>query len=215
MENEVYLSKNKERRIRIEKAIQKKKNKTMGVLIIILIAVSILVWRIFYDTEKDTSQNLGQLYTDIGQAHVSLETASAYNSNPPSSGDHYGSPANWGIYDYEVNDKIFIHNLEHGGIWIAYHPNKITSEVVEDLKAIYDEFGGSKIIMAPRSANDSDIAVAAWTRVLKFNQVGARLTDIQKNDIRQFYKKFLNKGPEFVPASMPGIDPKSIQETNE
>ncbi|MDZ4286148.1 MAG: hypothetical protein U1A23_04410 [Candidatus Sungbacteria bacterium] len=64
--------------------------------------------------------------------------------------------------------------------------------------------------MAPRSANDTDIAVSAWTRMTKFNLTGDGLSDEQKNQIRAFYKALKNRGPEFVPG-MPGIDPKSIE----
>ena len=78
-------------------------------------------------------------------------------------------------------------------------------------KGIIKEFGGSKIVMAPRSANDADIAVTAWTRVLKFDVSGEHLTDSEKDQIRAFYRGFKNRGPELVPDTVPGIDPKSVQ----
>ena len=153
---------------------------------------------------------LGETLSDQGQDHAPLGTAFAYNSNPPSSGPHFTSPANWGVYDYEVNDQIFLHNLEHGGIWISYRPS-VPADAVEELKAIAEEFGKSKIVMAPRSANDADIAIVAWTRVRKFDLSAEQLTDQQKGDIRNFYKAYKNRGPEFVPDTAPGIDPKSAQ----
>lgn len=100
--------------------------------------------------------------------------------------------------------------MEHGGVWISYKPS-VSAGVVADLKKIVDEFSGSKLVMAPRAANDSDIAVAAWTRLLKINLVGGALTDDQKDQIRAFYRAWKNHGPEDVPDFMPGIDPKSAQ----
>ena len=64
--------------------------------------------------------------------------------------------------------------------------------------------------MARRSANDTDVALAAWSRVSKFALTGDTLTPQQVGDIRRFYKALRDKGPEFVPGNMPGIDPKSI-----
>lgn len=152
----------------------------------------------------------GQFFENQGQEHVELDYTFTYNSNPPSSGPHFGKPANWRIYAYEVNDKIFIHNLEHGGVWIAYRPT-ISPSIIDDLKSIINEFNGSKIVMAPRSSNDTDIAVVAWSRVLKFNLAESTLSDKEKNEIRGFYRAFKNHGPEFVPDIMPGIDPKTMR----
>ncbi len=182
-----------------------------------VIGISALVALISWAIWKSNKEKPGVYYPQIGQEHIQLKDPlpKPYNSNPPSSGAHYPSPANWGVYDYEVNDRFFIHNLEHGGIWISYRPLSATSSVnvhvVEHLKAIVDEFGGSKIVMAPRAANDTDIAVVAWTRVLKFDLVGGDISDDQLNQIRQFYRALKNRGPEFVPDTMPGADPKSVQ----
>lgn len=180
------------------------------VIVFIVLAGGIggLVWM----SRRQSANAPGVSYPEVGREHTPLKSAPpvAYNSNPPSSGAHFGSPANWGVYTYEVDDQIFIHNLEHGGIWIAYRP-QIGAAVIGQLQAIADEFKGSKIVMAPRSANDSDIAVAAWTRVLKFDLAGGTLTSAQLDQIRGFYRAFKNRGPEFVPDTMPGIDPKSVQ----
>ena len=154
----------------------------------------------------------GVFYPEVGSDHIALTDSlpKPYNSNPPSSGAHYPSPANWGVYEYEVNDRFFLHNLEHGGVWIAYRPSVATS-TVDKLKAIVKEFDGSKIVMGPRSSNDADVALVSWTHVLKFNLVGGDMTEGQINEIRGFYKSYKNRGPEFVPDSMPGVDPKTVQ----
>lgn len=200
------------KRMRTEQAIRRKKMQKIiwiaGISLILIIVIGSIVW-LSYRRVKNAP---GIFYPSLGQEHIGLKDnpPKPYNSNPPSSGGHFASPANWGIYDYEVNDKIFIHNLEHGGIWIAYRPT-VSAKVVNELKAIINEFGGSKIVMAPRSSNDADVAMAAWSRVLKFNLTGDFLSDKEKEDLRGFYKAFKNHGPEFVPDTMPGIDPKSVQ----
>lgn len=211
------LSKSEERMARIEEALGRKKRRTaffVGIGIAILLAlIGFFVWR----GRKGENNRIGEYYPDDGQQHISLnETPITYSSHPPSSGPHYFSPANWEIYDYEVDGRIFIHNLEHGGVWIAYDPS-VPQGVKDDLVALVNEFNGVKMVMAPRSKKteqDKDIAVVAWRRVYKFNLEGKdTLTEEQKNDIRVFYKKFVNRGPESVPATMPGIDPKSLPST--
>jgi len=206
------LTKGEEKRRRFEEAIGKKKRKKTIWIVGIIIVAALLIGAVIWYGKKNIANAPGVFYPDIGRQHLGINAAlpTPYNSNPPSSGGHYGSPAKWGIYDYEVNDKIFIHNLEHGGVWIAYRP-EISSEAVNDLKAIVDEFGGSKIVMAPRSANDSDVAVAAWTRVFKFDLTNGVFGEQQKEEIRAFYRRFKNRGPEFVPDTMSGVDPKSVQ----
>lgn len=198
---------------RIEKAIRRKRIKQIAWIAGILLAIVLVIGAIVWAGRWRERTLPGVLYPAVGQEHIALNDSlpKAYNSNPPSSGAHFSSPANWSAYDYEVNDKIFIHNLEHGGIWIAYRPN-MSARVVEDLKNIVSEFNGSKIVMAPRSANDADIALVAWARVLKFNLTEGMLSDNNKNDIRRFYRAFKNRGPEFVPDTMPGVDPKSVQD---
>lgn len=196
-----------------ERAADAARRKKMRRIILSVAAVLITAGLIFYGVPyiwQGPKDAPGESYVNQGQEHVALDYQFSYNSNPPTSGPHFASPANWGVYDYEVHDKLFIHNLEHGGIWISYKPS-VDLHVVEHLKSIVSEFGGSKLVMAPRSANDSDVAVMAWTRVLKFDLGGQDISEEQLNQIHAFYKAYKNRGPEFVPDAMPGVDPKSIQ----
>lgn len=199
-------------RERIEGARRKKLwgRVALAVILTILIVGTLFVAR--YYAAKEKASVPGTLYPEVGREHISLSQnpPKPYNSNPPSSGAHYSSPANWGIYDYEVNDKIFIHNLEHGGVWISYHPG-IPLPVVDELKGFVGENRASKLVMAPRSANDTDIAVVVWGRVFKFNLENGALPGGALDQIRLFYRTLKDHAPEYVPDSMPGIDPKTIQ----
>lgn len=197
---------------RIDEAIRRRKIRRMLLIAGILLAVVGVILLIAWFAIRSAKNAPGVSYPEVGREHIALQAPlpKPYNSNPPSSGGHYESPANWGVYDYEVPDRLFIHNLEHGGIWIAYRPS-VSAHVVEHLKTVVSEFGGSKIVMAPRSANDNDIAIVAWSRVLKLDLVNGDITDEQLDQVRAFYKTFKNHGPEFVPDTMPGVDPKSVQ----
>jgi len=186
--------------------------KIVAVLVVVVGVLGLAAWGVIYSISRQ--KNLpGELYPSIGQEHIALQAnpPKPYTSNPPSSGGHFAYPANWGVYDYEVNDKIFMHNLEHGGIWIAYRPT-VPVQIVRDLKVIaVIDLKGSKIVMAPRSANDADVAVVAWSRVFKFNLSGDGISSEEKENIIKFYRAYKDRGPELVPDNMPGIDPKSAQ----
>jgi hypothetical protein len=120
-----------------------------------------------------------------------------YNSNPPSSGLHYPRTARSDFRTETIPDQYIVHNLEHGDIWIAYHP-RISDELKDQLKKIT----GTKVIITPREANDTDIALVAWGRIDTF--------DVEKNTlpikrIEEFITRYANKGPERIPGKSQGI----------
>ncbi len=86
-----------------------------------------------------------------------------YNSNPPTSGPHWASPAGWGAYREPLADETLVHNLEHGGVWISYKDAKDT-DLADKLAAIARRYE-RKVIVTPRPANDAVIALAAWGRL--------------------------------------------------
>jgi uncharacterized protein DUF3105 len=114
----------------------------------------------------------------------------AYNSNPPTSGWHYATPAPWGFYNDEMLDEILVHNLEHGGIWISFK-NADDRDVVDRLAALTRRHR-SKVIVTLRTKNDARIVVAAWGRLMK-------LEAYDRAAIEDFIARYKNKGPERVP----------------
>lgn len=186
-----YEEKQSERELAVIRARWRKALKRSLWITIIVLAVAGIVF-VLIRFSRQSGSSPGWLIPDQGAPHVALGTAFEYNSNPPTSGPHHASPAEWGIYNEEIHDQILIHNLEHGGIWISYKPG-IDSAVIAKLEAITKEFG-RKVIMAPRSANDSDIAFAAWNHLDKFSAA-----EFSEERIREFIKAYRNRGPEFVP----------------
>lgn len=125
----------------------------------------------------------GQTHIPVGQSHP------PYNSNPPTSGWHYDTPADWGIYDEVLPDETAIHNLEHGGIWISYRDSN-DQQTVQALKTIAGGFT-DHVILTYRPTDDSLIAVAAWGHLLKLDRVDT-------NAILNFINLYINQGPEKV-----------------
>jgi len=161
----------------------KKTLKWTSFLIIFGGIISLIVWFSIQSEKKRP----GELFTNQGQKHIAVgATHIEYNSNPPTSGPHYATPANWGIYQDELLDENLVHNLEHGGIWISY-TNIATSTIaqIEALAKLYPD----KIIVTSRSRNDSKIALASWTRLLKLDQFDEKI-------IVDFIKTNKNRSPE-------------------
>lgn len=130
-------------------------------------------------------------YDIVSRDHIAQGTSgSGYNSNPPSSGPHWQGPAKNGFYDSALPDEQLLHNLEHGHIWIAYKPD-IGDEIKSKLKEIAQKEDW-KVVVAPREANDSKIALVAWGRVLKMDE-----PDWEKTD--DFITTYRNRGPEKTP----------------
>lgn len=135
---------------------------------------------------------IGQEYELQGAAHISPGSQhEPYNSNPPTSGPHYATPVQNGVRDEPIADETLIHNLEHGYIWISYRP-----DTSDDLKNKLKEFVQDddwKMVLAPRSQNDSPIVLASWGRLLK-------LQDYDEEQIKKFRNAYRNRGPEKTPS---------------
>lgn len=200
-----------EKLARIQAAQRRKLIRRWALAVAILAFVLLLGGLLYIGTKTPNIQGVTS-YREVGRGHIDLKAppSKPYNSNPPSSGDHYSVPANWGIYDIQVPDTVALHNMEHGGVWITYRPG-VSADVVSQLVAIAREFNGSKILMNPRAENDADIALAAWAKVSKFDLDQGKLSESQEDSVRDFYKAFVNRGPEFVPDGMFGLDPRTIQ----
>lgn len=121
-----------------------------------------------------------------GRGHVAPATDVEYKTNPPTSGDHYADPADWGVYDKELADEAVVHSLEHGGIWIAY------KDISDKDKAILEQIGkdnSQSVVVSPRSANDVKVAVVSWKRMMKLEAADRAL-------IQKYIDTYKNQSPE-------------------
>jgi hypothetical protein len=137
-------------------------------------------------------------YPNLGQDHISdLRQSVKYNSFPPTSGPHYVRPAPWNIYTDPINQKIAVHNLEHGGIVIQYGA-KVASSKLRQLTNFYKQ-DPDGLLVAPLPALGNKIALTAWRRL-------ALCKSFDQNAYTEFVHAFRFKGPESLPrdALKPG-----------
>lgn len=124
--------------------------------------------------EFDTAgQTIGTKVEDIGSAHIPQGQKATYNSIPPTSGEMWPAPAPWGIKDTTLANETTIHNLEHGGVVVAY--NNLTTAEVDQLKSIVRQLQSSgfpKVILQPYpDLRDAKVALTAWTWLYKLPTV--------------------------------------------
>ncbi len=114
---------------------------------------------------------VGTKVPNTGNQHVSDGQLVTYSTTPPTSGAHWSRPASWGIKDSAEPNERTTHNLEHGGIVIAY--NGLAAEQVTRLKAVAGKLmseGFRKIIVQPYpQLTDAKLALTAWSWLLKLN----------------------------------------------
>lgn len=165
----------------------------VAVGLVLVVGIGWLVWR-GLRPEATVSGPRGPEVVELadqGRDHILPgQPHPLYNSNPPTSGWHFPSPAPWGFHNDELADELLVHNLEHGGIWISFK-DATDTEVVDALVALGRQFR-TKVIITHRPRNDSRIAVAAWTKLMKLDR-------FDRGAIVNFINRYKNKGPEFVP----------------
>lgn len=143
----------------------------------------------------------------ITAAHRDGAISYAGYSNPPTYGDHHGfdsagtdvnpgiTPRPTGVYTSEQPDEDLIHNLEHGHVWISYDPALISATDLAALEKLVRDGspstngGGVGVILTPRAANDTAIALASWARLLT-------LDSYNPTTIRNFVETNRGKAPE-------------------
>ncbi|MDA1337700.1 MAG: DUF3105 domain-containing protein, partial [bacterium] len=187
-----------QRQERREGQAQDRKKGKIKKFAIWIISLGVVVVAGWFGIQALTPEPLNEDYSRAmpseGSTHVEEGTRVAYQSNPPTSGNHWPTPLRDGAYDSEKPDEGAIHSLEHGRIWITYKPD-IGKEAIDTLlKALQGQFG---VIISPRSANETDIALAAWMRLDTFDVSEDGVLDTKR--ILDFTQRYRNKGPEYVP----------------
>ncbi len=132
----------------------------------ILVLGALVIWAM----KSNPGEPIGETHEIEGSQHIPDGTKVDYKTNPPTSGNHFAQPANWGAYDHELPDEQLVHNLEHGGVTIFYNPDKVDKKTIETLIQLAKPYP-NKSIVAPRSKNDTAIALVSWRRLLKLDKL--------------------------------------------
>ena len=123
----------------------------------------------------------------VDQPHV------AYNSSPPSSGPHVGNVVAWQEHEEQIPPEAYVHNLEDGGVVLAYSCAEGCDDVTTTLRRVLGDYESDNLLMFPfDDIVDPDGvphvgAAVAWGRVFYFDD----FTDADtEGDLRGFIDTF-------------------------
>ena len=112
IENNVELSKNETERLNRLEDVRKRKIKMLLKWLLVLIIMAGIIYGLVAWSRYANAHKPGVAFTELARDHIPVGSARpAYNSNPPTSGPHYDTPAAWGFYDKELPDEQLVHNL--------------------------------------------------------------------------------------------------------
>lgn len=116
------------------------------------------------------------------------EAIPTYNTEPPTSGAHYGDPmlpAAAGFYEAAKADLNLVHSLEHGYVIIWYDCEQLSNcdTVKDQLKTVLTQTGSYKTIIMPREDMPAPVIATSWGMMYKqFDFDAAKMVDFVKNN---------------------------------
>ena len=139
----------------------------LGVTVAAVVVVAGVVGWFAYRAAADLP---GEKLPDLGNDHIqsASEPHVPYNSDPPTSGPHLPYIAPWGVHTRPIPLELQVHNLEDGGVVVQY--NCTCPEVVEKLRNIVSRYD-KHVILAPYPTMKSRLALTAWTRLDRFEEL--------------------------------------------
>lgn len=150
------------------------------------------------DGSDNACQALSAAQPLEGAGHVPDCYPVSYQSNPPSSGQHYQDWAAHGVYRAPLPRGFWVHNLEHGAIVLSYDcadgcPDEVAAAetFLEELPADPSCPGGQRVLLLPDPLLDVRWAASAWGFTL-------RAGCFDPHAFRRFYDEHYAKAPEDV-----------------
>jgi len=136
----------------------------VGALLVVSVAV-VLPRALRPDPDPSTGTRTGvsieglQVFTDRRTDHTRRPVS--YSESPPVGGPHDRVWLDCGVYDEPLRNENAVHDLEHGSVWIAYHPDLAPQDVQELVDLLPDN-----AIMAPYPDLYAPIVLTVWERQL-------------------------------------------------
>ena len=116
-----------------------------------------------------------------------------YQNAPPTSGQHWPTPAGCGFYSESLPDERVVHNMEHGNVVLSYNftnPAQITElrQALDDV----DQFEEWGVARPYNRIPDGEVALSAWGRV-------HTMAGVYPGEIELFFEAFAGElGPERI-----------------
>lgn len=128
-----------------------------------------------------------------GNNHVDPGARVDYETAPPTSGDHYDAPADFGFYSSPIAPETLVHNLEHGQIVIWYRPDA-PQEVIDDIEQLTEQERVATLAVPYDDLPEGfNLSLTAWGASVSCQRVSQEVVD-------RFRSRFQGRGPERIPG---------------
>jgi hypothetical protein len=136
-------------------------------------------------------------FASEGRKHVQQDAAPNYGTQPPTSGNHWATPAKYGVYDTPVPDMPAVHSLEHGAN-IIYVGKDVPAAARAEIGRFWAESPPYMLVMPGRSKGfpANGVVVTSWQRWLVCKPYQA--SDLAA--VRAFRDEYRGTGPEGAAA---------------
>lgn len=106
-----------------------------------------------------------------GGQHVKPTQRVAYDHSPPFGGPHdaFWAACNGVVYPRAVRNENMVHSLEHGTVWIAYNPDRVTGDAVRALAGKVE--GQPYTMLSPYPGLTSAVSLQSWGHQLAVDTV--------------------------------------------
>jgi hypothetical protein len=166
-----------------------------GVIAVIALVIGLVYTRTTDRGLPSETQKIPDSGPSLHLESVDSPLPAPFTSNPPTSGWHVGNQtAPWGIQKTPIDDKITVHNLEHGGI-IVHYKTSLDVNSVSELELLARDLQRSNpcLILMPRADDQmpAPVVLTAWNHMLE-------LQNVDSEKITDFFNALVGRGPEAV-----------------
>jgi hypothetical protein len=88
----------------------------------------------------------------------SVKGSVGYDRTPPTNGDHAPIWQNCGFYEKPIRDRYAVHSMDHGVVWITYHPD-LPAGQMNELRPYGEE---DYVIVSPYPGQDAPVIATSW-----------------------------------------------------
>ena len=201
----------------LERGQRQRTTRIAAIVILAVFAVGGLIFWVASETVKGetewavrpTADPDEQIIPGEGRSHVDEGLPLSFHHFPPSSGNHYPTPANVGFYEDSFSEGYWVHSLEHGNVVVLY--NCSATDNCTDLKNKVRDFvlnspthgcDKPRLLGLPYSRGMSTpLTLVAWAGpVDPATEIAAGiqldLPQFDQTRMLNFYKRYENHGPE-------------------
>lgn len=148
-----------------------------------VVAAALIGVGLFYAIRANNVPLPGAAYASQGNMHIDAGSSHpVYNSNPPTSGWHYPTWPNRGVWTAALPEEWLLHFQEHAGAVVHYNPDKLPADQVTQLRNIVKSElnrGQGLVVMAPDPNIPQAVAITSWQHLVSFDTVSGNKSKIE------------------------------------